>query len=347
LTPPAFEHSPESQAGTAPAASAPYHSPWWLPGGHLQTIWPLACKAPLPRYRRERISTPDGDFIELDWAARPTAAASAPLLVLFHGLEGSSHSHYARTLMGAAAQAGWRAVVPHFRGCGGAPNRLARAYHSGDSAEIDWILRHLKRAAGSAPMLAVGVSLGGNALLKWLGEREHESCELVAACAAICAPLDLSISGKALGRGFNRVYARHFLATLRRKALAKCAAHPGAFDAARIAGARSLEAFDDAYTAPAHGFAGVGDYWRRASARPWLGGIRVPTLLLNAANDPFVPAPALPRPAELSAAICQELPAGGGHVGFLAPPWPGTQDWLAHRIITWLTRHAGPRPAQS
>lgn len=335
-----------------------YRAPWWLPGGHLQTIFPLARKPPLPAYRRERWNTPDGDFIELDWVdpPKPPGAARAPLtqgqgalaqpdsaplpdrlrvplLVLFHGLEGSSRSHYARSLMQAACARGWRGVVPHFRGCSGVPNRLPRAYHSGDSEEIDWILRRLQAIAGGAPVFAAGVSLGGNALLKWLGERGTAACEMVEAAAAICAPLDLTRSGYALGEGFNRLYTRHFLATLRTKALAKCERHPGRFDAARIARARSLAEFDDAYTAPAHGFAGVDDYWRRASARPWLGGIAVPTLVLNAANDPFVPATAWPDPQTLPSAVHFELPQQGGHVGFLAGRWPGSQDWLAARVL--------------
>ena len=340
-----------------------YRAPWWLPGGHLQTIFPVARKAPLPAYRRERWDTPDGDFIELDWVdpAGPASAAPMriappqpavpqadpaplsvplfiPLFILFHGLEGSSRSHYARSLMQAAAARGWRGVVPHFRGCTGTPNRLPRAYHSGDSDEIDWILRRLQQVAGGAPVFAAGVSLGGNALLKWLGERGSAAQLVVHAAAAICAPLDLTLSGHALGEGFNRVYTRHFLATLRAKALAKCERHPGRFDAARIAGARSLAEFDDAYTAPAHGFAGVEDYWRRASARPWLGGIEVPTLVLNAANDPFVPARALPDVQSLPPAVHFDCPDEGGHVGFLGGAWPGNQDWLAERVLAHFDR---------
>lgn len=311
---------------------SPFQSPAWLPGGHAQTIWPLARKGTLPPLRRERWDTPDGDFIDLDWLAGSTDAAR-PLVVLFHGLEGSSRSHYARALLRALAERGWRGVVPHFRGCSGEPNRLARAYHSGDSAEIDWILRRLAPLAGSAPLFAAGVSLGGNALLKWLGEREHEAGTLLAGAAAICPPLDLTISGHALGRGFNRLYSAHFLVTLRAKALAKHARDPGLFDAARVRRARSLYDFDDAYTGPVHGFAGADDYWRRASSKPWLRAIRVPTLLLNAANDPFVPPAALPRPAELAAAVRFECPPHGGHVGFLCGTFPGHIGWLPERLL--------------
>lgn len=311
---------------------SPFQSPAWLPGGHAQTIWPLARKGTLPPLRRERWDTPDGDFIDLDWLARSTDA-ERPLVVLFHGLEGSSGSHYARALLRALAVRGWRGVVPHFRGCSGEANRLARAYHSGDSAEIDWILRGLAPLAGSAPLFAAGVSLGGNALLKWLGEREHEAGTLLAGAAAICPPLDLTISGHALGRGFNRLYSAHFLLTLRAKALAKHARDPGLFDATRVRRARSLYDFDDAYTGPVHGFAGADDYWRRASSKPWLRAIRVPTLLLNAVNDPFVPPAALPRPEELAAAVCLECPPQGGHVGFLGGAFPGHIGWLPERLL--------------
>ncbi len=317
-----------------------YHAPWWLPGGHLQTIWPLTRKDAVPAYRRERWDTPDGDFIDLDWLADDGApAADRPLVVLFHGLEGSSRSHYARSLMQAVRARGWRGVVPHFRGCSGEANRLARAYHSGDSAEIDWILRRLRTCAGNAPLYAAGVSLGGNALLKWLGERGSEAAAVVDAGAAICPPLDLTVSGHALGRGFNRVYSEHFLFTLKAKALAKLAHHPGLFDASRVRRARTLFAFDDAYTGPVHGFAGAADYWCRASSRPLLRGIRVPTLLLCAANDPFVPPAALPAAHELSAAIRFECPRRGGHVGFLDAPWPGRLGWLPQRLLQHFDTH--------
>lgn len=315
-----------------PAASS-YRAPWWLPGPHLQTIWPLARKGAAVRYHRERWDAPDGDFIDLDWTAAPTPQPDdRPLVVLFHGLEGSSQSHYARALMRAVHAAGWLGVVPHFRGCSGEPNRLARAYHSGDSEEIDWILRRLRDRAGSRPLFAAGVSLGGNALLKWLGERGGDARWLDAA-AAVCPPLDLTISGHALASGFNRVYTLHFLATLKRKALDKQQRHGGPCDARRIRAARNLYEFDDAYTGPVHGFDGAADYWRRASSKPWLRHITRPTLLLCAANDPFVPPQALPAAADLSSAVRFECPAGGGHVGFLDGPWPGGLDWLPQCLL--------------
>lgn len=319
------------------SAACNYRAPWWLPGAHLQTIWPLTRKGPAQRYHRVRWETPDGDFIDLDWTRPPeTADEIAPLVVLFHGLEGSSQSHYARALMRAVSAVGWLGVVPHFRGCSGEPNRLARAYHSGDSEEIDWILLRLRRQLGPRPLFAAGVSLGGNALLKWLGEHGDGSASVVDAAAAICPPLDLALSGHALANGFNRVYTLHFLATLKCKALEKQRRHPGLCDPQRIRSARNLYEFDDTYTGPAHGFDGAADYWRRASSKPWLRHIRRPTLLLCAANDPFVPDAALPAATDLSPAVRFECPASGGHVGFVATPWPGELGWLPQRLLMYF-----------
>ena len=312
-----------------------YRAPRWLPGPHLQTLWPLLRKPVLPDYRRERWETPDGDFIDLDHLP---SRADAPLAVLFHGLEGSSRSHYARSLMHAFAARGFNAVLPNFRGCSGEPNRLARAYHSGDSAEIDWILRRLAGEHPGRRLYVAGVSLGGNALLKWLGEQGSAANDVVEAAVSICPPLDLAISGHALARGFNRVYTRHFLATLKRKALDKIGAGLAAgFDADAVRRARTLYQFDDAFTAPVHGFRDADDYWQRASARPWVASITVPTLLLSCDNDPFVPAPAWPDCASLPPAVSFERTRGGGHVGFVAGGFPGELRWLAQRVL----RHFG------
>lgn len=299
----------------------PYLAPWWLPGGHLQTI--AAALAPAPRiaWRRERWDTPDGDFIDLDWAGE-----RGPLLALFHGLEGGSSSQYARTLAAAALRVGWRCVVPHFRGCSGVSNRLARAYHSGDSEELDWILRRLR------PECAAGVSLGGNVLLKWLGERGVHA--RLRRAVAVSAPLDLAASGRALDRGFNRqVYTRSFLSTMKRNAFAKLARFPGLFNAQRVRRATTLYEFDDAVTAPLHGFRDADDYWARASSAPWLEHITVPTLVLNARNDPFLPEAALERATRKAApAVLLEFPREGGHVGF-----PGRHGWLAQRVLAFLS----------
>ncbi|MES2183296.1 MAG: alpha/beta fold hydrolase [Pseudomonadota bacterium] len=337
-----------------------FNAPWWLPGGNLQTIWPalFAHRAPggPPRYRRERWDTPDGDFIEVDHAV-PAAGAAVlpprplpmrrPLLVLFHGLEGSSRSHYAETFAGVAAARGWDFAVPHFRGCGGTLNAAPRAYHSGDHEEIGWVLAQCaSRHAG--PLLAVGVSLGGNALLRWAeeGGRAAPAACRVAAIAAVSAPLDLAAGAHAIGRGFNRLaYTRMFLASMKPKALAKLAQHPGLFDGEALRAARDLHGFDDVFTAPLHGFRDAEDYWARCSAGPHLAAIRVPALVLNAANDPFVPVVSLPSAAPGSAGPQVTLwrPAEGGHVGFPQGRWPpGHARAMPGAVAGWLAGHLPP-----
>ncbi len=307
-----------------------YRAPWWLPGGHLQTLAAALAPAPRVAFVRERWTTPDGDFVDVDWTGDPRAPR---LLVLFHGLEGSSDSHYARNLAALAAASGWRFALPHFRGCSGQLNRLPRAYHSGDSDEVDWMLRRF--AQRGAALHAAGVSLGGNALLKWLGERGAGASALVRRAAAISAPIDLAAAGASLDRGLNRrSYTRLFLRTLKAKAYAKRSLGQLQFDGRRMSGARTLREFDDLVTAPLHGFRDADDYWSRAASAPWLEHIAVPTLVLNARNDPFLPAAALERATRrVSRSVLLELPLGGGHVGF-----PGRRQWLARRILEYFSR---------
>lgn len=289
-----------------------------------------------PRYRRERWDTPDGDFIDLDFL--DAGRAGAPRVVLFHGLEGSSSSHYAVALMRTLARERWNGVVVHFRGCSGEINRLARAYHSGDAPEIGWIIARL--AGAGAPPYAVGVSLGGNALLKWLGETGDGARAQLRAAAAVSAPLDLMAAGAALGRGLNMIYTRLFLATLRAKSLHKLERFPGLFDRGRMLAARNLREFDDVVTAPLHGYRDTDDYWTRASSKPVLGGVCLPTLVLNAKNDPFLPARHLPRPHEVSSCIRLEQPEEGGHAGFAGGAFPGNLDWLPQRLLAFFRKSA-------
>lgn len=306
-------------------------SPWWLPGGHLQTIVPSLLAPPRVKLRRERWDTPDGDFIDVDFCGDPGAEQQ---LVLFHGLEGSSDSHYARSIAAYTQARGWRLAIPHFRGCSGDVNRRPRAYHSGDSEEIDWVLRRF-----GAPVHVIGVSLGGNAMLKWLGERGAEALAVVRRAAAVSAPIDLSAAGNALDRGLNRlVYTRHFLSTLKPKSLAKLELFPGIYDAAKVRAARSFREFDDCVTAPLHGFRDTDHYWTSSSSGPYLERIRVPTLLLNARNDPFLPEHALLAAAQKAApCVVLEFPRTGGHAGFLAGPFPGDHGWLPRRLLQFLT----------
>jgi uncharacterized protein len=331
-----------------------YSAPWWLPGGNLQTIWPALYArrgfGPQAVYRRERWSTPDGDFLDLDWLEEPTGGepifpapvrTDVPLLVLFHGLEGSSRSHYAEAFADFAKERGLAFVVPHFRGCSGELNHAPRAYHSGDHEEIGWILGRL-RAAHLGPLVAVGVSLGGNALMRWAAEAGGQAGRVADAVAAVCSPIDLAAGSVAIGRGFNRlVYNSMFLRSMKPKAMAKLRQHPGLFDGARLAAARDLYEFDDIFTGPLHGFRNADDYYARASAKPHLHRIRIPALVLNALNDPFVPARSLPAPDEVGPRVILWQPAEGGHVGFPHGALPGHVRWMPGEVGGWLLAAAG------
>lgn len=317
-----------------------YAAPGWLPGGNLQTIWSALyarrTSGPVPALQRERWTTPDADFIDVD---RLAGSSGHTLLVLFHGLEGSSRSHYAQAFAEFAQQRQWAFAVPHFRGCSGELNLAPRAYHSGDYEEVDWVLRRF-RAAHTGPIVAVGVSLGGNALLRWAEEAGHQAAAVVRAVASVCAPLDLTASGHAIGSGFNRqVYTRMFLKSMKPRALAKWAQHPGLFDRRVLEAARDLYDFDNVFTAPLHGFRDTEDYWRRASAKPHLHRVRVPTLVVNARNDPFVPASCLPVQQDVGTHALLWQPAHGGHVGFPAGRLPGHLRALPQHVGGWLAQH--------
>ncbi len=341
----------------------PYRAPWWLPGGQAQTIhsalWARTHAKPDPVWRRERWDTPDQDFIDVDWLfdhAGPTPAEpiSSPslhpldeeegraarredvLCVLFHGLEGSSSSHYARAWADQARRWGWRLAVPHFRGCSGEPNRAPRAYHSGDFEEVGWILQRM-RSVHAGRLLAVGISLGGNALMRWAQEAGETARRTVDAVVSVGSPLDLTASGHAIGRGFNRlVYTRMFLRTMKPRALTKLAQFPRLFDREALLRARDLYEFDNLFTAPLHGFADVQDYWRRASSAPHFGRVRLPALVINALNDPFVPASSLPEQHQVSDSVTLWRPAQGGHVGFAAGAFPGDVRGLPGAIGHWF-----------
>jgi uncharacterized protein len=338
-------HLPAGAEGDVPRCD--YAAPWWLPGGNLQTIWAaLASRrhfGPEPQWKRSRWTTPDGDFIDVDQALN-VSAPEAPLLVLFHGLEGSSASHYAVAFADFAASRGLAFAVPHFRGCSGELNLAPRAYHSGDFEEIDWLLKRFAAEHPARPVLAVGVSLGGNALMRWAGEMGGSAAETVRAVAAVCSPLDLAAGGHAIGRGFNRmVYTRMFLKTMVPKAIRKLEQHPGLFDREALLAARDLYEFDNLFTAPLHGFRDTDDYWARASAKPVMAAIRIPALALNARNDPFVPAISLPRVRDSGSSVTLWQPAQGGHVGF--PAAQGVTGLRGHvrampeAVGRWLMTH--------
>lgn len=323
-----------------------YRPPFWLFNGHLQTLWPVwkTLRLPLIPWPRERWETPDGDFIDVD-CINP-GEPGAPVVVLFHGLEGGSQSNYARTMASALQQMGWTGFVPHFRGCSGELNRLPRAYHSGDANEIDWILRCFRGRYSGHVIGAVGVSLGGNALMKWLGEQGHAAGSVIDVAAAVSPPMDVAACGAWLDQGANRqVYTAHFLRTMKLQGEARLERFPGLFDAARMRLATTLREFDDTVTAPLHGFTGVDDYWRRASALPLIGDIDLPTLLLMPRNDPFLTEVCYPRPAQCPTRVTLETPASGGHVGFSGGRGVHKDLWLPTRIIRFFTQSLGLTPS--
>lgn len=316
-----------------------YPAPSWLPGGHAQTIYPATMMwKKMPAYRRESWITPDLDSIVVDWV---DGRAGTPLVVLFHGLEGSSRSHYATSLFDYLYLQGWRGVVPHFRSCGNAINRLPRAYHAGDSAEIDWVLCRIRAQHPDVPIFAVGVSLGGNALLKWLGEQGDAAAAVIDGAAAVCAPMDLAATGVALDQGFNRrVYTREFLRSLRKKTFAKLKLVDNPFlDQEGLRRATTLREFDDLVTAPIHGFEGVEHYWQAASSKPYLAAIRLPSLVINAKNDPFVPFESLPSQADVSDHVTLMQTLEGGHVGFVSGGMPGHLQWLPQTLHRFFQCH--------
>jgi uncharacterized protein len=326
-----------------------YIAPIWLPGGNLQTIWAAtqgikSLKSAVNTYRRKRWSTPDGDFVDVDYAeSQGKQPSKRPLLVLFHGLEGSSSSHYALAFKRVAIKRGWAYAVPHFRGCSGEVNLAPRAYHSGDYEEIGWMLSQLKAAhdaAGGGPIIAVGISLGGNALMRWAQEAGSTAAQTVSAVASVCSPLDLTASGVAIGKGFNRmVYTRMFLRSMKPQALQRLALHPGLFDAEKLKASRDLYEFDNIFTAPVHGFKNTEDYWLRASAKPHMHRLALPALAMNATNDPFIPAWSLPKPAEVSSHVTLWHTAQGGHVGYPAGKFPAQVMAMPEAVSGWLATH--------
>lgn len=345
--------------------------PAWLPGGHAQTLYGAFCaQHPSIHFARERVDTPDGDFIDLDWCGPGldphrtadgqatahesslvgTAAsrwaddgdwaalpAECSAVILFHGLEGSSLSPYMQAMAHAFRQQGWVVVAAHFRTCSGVPNRMARAYYSGDSAEIAFMLRHVRQRLPQARWHAVGVSLGGNALLKLLGESGHDMPGLRAA-AAVSVPMDLPACGQRLSDTFcgRQLYSRYFLHSIRRKIFDKAQQFPGSVDVLRTQRMRSLRDLDDLYTAPMHGYLNALDYWTRAASFPLLPGIRVPTLALNARNDPFVPEASLPGSRDVSPDVLLHQPGQGGHASFVTGMFPGNLHWLPARLLRFF-----------
>jgi hypothetical protein len=324
-------------------STQPHYRPaWWLPGGHARTIWRRLTRTGQPIVgQREFWDTPDGDEIELVRA--PAADPYAPRLLVLHGLEGTPSSHYVHALFAAAQSKGWSADLLLFRTCGSRPNRLPRSYHSGETTDLSFVIERLA-SESDAPLVAAGVSLGGNVLLKYLGERGATVPNILKGAAAISVPFDLARASRWIGRGFGKVYERAFMASLIAKAEAKLAQFPGLVPLEPLRAAQTLWDFDDRFTAPVHGFADAADYYAQSSSIHFLPRITTPTLLVSAVDDPFLPADVLDdvrRAAHGVPSITVDFVPNGGHVGFTT----GTLPWRAHawaeqRAVHWLASHA-------
>lgn len=319
---------------------SPFQAPCWARNPHYQTIVGALVGRRVENQValiRERVTLPDGDFLDLDWLAGPPP--EGPVVLILHGLEGSSRSPYIQRLLYTCRKAGWRAVVMHFRGCSGEPNRLARGYHAGETEDLQ-VVTDLLATRHPRGLCAIGFSLGGSVLLKWLGERREHAT--VIAAAAVSVPFDLASAARRLNQGLSRLYQWALLRWLKRS-LSRKANHKGR-GAVPLHTLNTFRDFDGAVTAPLHGFKGADDYYQKASCRPFLSHIAVPTLLIQAADDPFLMADAVPRAHELSASVSLELSAHGGHVGFVSggPPW-APRFWLDDRLRTFLETYMPPR----
>jgi predicted alpha/beta-fold hydrolase len=314
--------------------SEAYRPPWWCRNRHVQTVWSVVRRRRPSRLVRERLETPDGDFVDLDWLA---GLPGSPLLLILHGLEGMRTSHYIRGLLDLAAARNWRAVVLWFRSCSGELNRLPRFYHSGDTGDLDLALRVISEREPSVRVGAVGISIGGNVLLKWLGEQGDVAPKVVVGAAAVSVPFDLEACARVMDRGLRRVlYTASFMRSFRDKTRAKARRYPGFVDVRAALFARTFAEYDRIVTAPLHGFADEKDYWSQASSGPYLKHIRRPTLLLNALDDPFVPPASLPDPRTLPPEVRAEFVPRGGHVGFVeGRPWRST-SWGERRAVEFL-----------
>lgn len=314
-----------------------FEPPWWLRNPHLQTLWPFLFRRPrrLP-HRKQRLELDDGDFLDLAWHG----PEDGPLVLMLHGLEGSVRSHYARGLLSSLGCAGYRVCLMHFRGCSDEPNRLDRGYHSGETGDLSRVMEHLQRSAGAVHGV-IGISLGGNVLLKWLAEQGTDAP--VRSAMAVSVPFRLADAARRMDRGLSRLYQRHLVRHLQASYLRKYASRPSPLTVA-IDRLDNFWRFDDQVTAPLHGFAGVDDYYRRSSSRQYLHAIRIPTLIVHASDDPFMFPDTPPEPAELSASCRLLLSTHGGHVGFVGGRWPWRPDyWLDRQALAWFGKpETGP-----
>ena len=313
--------------------SSKYRPAWWLPDPHSQTLWPYLFHrcADIP-LKPERLELADGDFVDLCW----TSNTSGPLVAVFHGLEGNIRSPYATSIMAHIHNKGWRGVFMHFRGCSGEINRLERSYHSGETGDIRYLLEILRQRFPETPIAAIGYSLGGNALLKYLGESADKTP--VFASVAISVPYLLHNSADRLSKGLSRLYQWRLIQSLQKKVRNKFKLRKAPFSLDNLNTLNTFYKFDDKITSPLHGFSSADEYYSQSSCREYLARIQVPTLLVHARNDPFMTSSAIPNADELSESVILELSDKGGHAGFVSGivPW-NTQYWLEQRITEFLT----------
>jgi len=307
---------------------------WWLLNPHLQTLWPVLLRREIKdlKLERERVELPDGDFIDLDWMGRDK---KGPLVLILHGFEGSIESHYAKTTMRKIEERGWRAVFMHFRGCSGEPNRLQRSYHSGDTYDVSYLVDLLRKREPNTPIAGVGFSLGGNVLLKWLGETGTKNP--LKAAIAISVPFVLHKAAARMQVGFSRCYQWYFLKCLRKRLVDKAKHVATALLKEELWQTQNIMEFDNQYTAPLHGFANADEYYTISSSRQYLKNIQVPTLIVHAKDDPFMSEDVIPESNELSPKVQLEITESGGHVGFVAGKYPWRPEyWLEERIPLFL-----------
>jgi predicted alpha/beta-fold hydrolase len=321
-----------------PELTSNFKAAWWLPGPHLPTIWgKMVRRQGLAHDRLERIVTPDGDHLTL--VRMGTITAGVPHMLILHGLEAEISAKYAHGMMAQARTRGWSADLLMFRSCDGEPNSARRFYHSGETTDLDFVVRRVLGEHPDVHLVICGVSLGGNVLLKWLGEQSTRVPSQIKRAAAVSVPYDLEAGARLMEHGFSRVYVRHFLATLVAKTVAKLETYPDLCDREKLLAARTFFDFDDVLTGPLHGFSGAHDYYERSSSIHFLADVRVPTLLMSAWNDPFLPISvlrAVQNVAKQHEYLFVEFSLGGGHVGWVAgQPW-AQRYHMEGRVVAWL-----------
>lgn len=307
---------------------------WWLRNRHLQTIWPTLCRRPVKNIQltRERFELPDGDFVDLDWVGQDR---HSPIVVILHGFEGSIDSAYAKGMLRAVTNEGWRGLFMHFRGCSGEPNRLPKSYHSGETSDVDTVINTIRKREPNTPIAAVGFSLGGNILLKWLGETNSNNP--LKAAIAISVPFELHKAAEKISQGFSRLYELYMLRCVQKRLEYKFQQLPPPITLPPFSKLKTIREFDDKVTAPLHGFSGVQEYYNYSSSRQYLNKIQVPTLLVQAKDDPFMTEAVIPDQNELSEHVKLEVTDTGGHVGFVSGKFPWSAEyWLEVRVPMYL-----------